>query len=653
MMQVICTKEQQLEANRRRWHSGKKFEYSISHKRKTNVTLVDGIKKFLAENYEVYLPHYYSDYRQDLAAIYKYDAYGEDLKDAYHQLAKLHYIIKDRNYSLGAAQITDERAAIETQPVMHLYSRNRLDQVWNFRKQHLIRSIYFHYIQEGLASGLFDNLLPVHITLTVPRDEKGEFQGQRFYGSRLLELFNSMRKTLFWKMATYGGEYGVETTGGGRRKKNEKEKKRKPGLHTHIHSFTLLHRTFQMPLDKEGRYKLPVKQMVEELRYALPPEEFVEVPKEGNNPYTRRKIKEKFLETFHNKRVTLNWFQNRLFNQWNELTNATQIWVEQLYCFKKNDAGEYITEYVPSNRPEDIRELLAEDEKEFFAEDEIYNQIEKGYAPELKKVRKKFRVDHTSSPEDYVAGVLECIKYHFKGDTFQDENGNYDYELMAEVLRETKGKRLYSRFGAFYANPDLNFSKDLHEDDEAEAMPADHQEDELMGKAANALQNIINPITFELAAPEDYCLALYKPEDRKHNSRYYQADPYTSREKDFSKFSFLSNQVPVSDILKAAMTNRIGSLYSKGNQETAYLSNMKQAIEKLRGYVGALDEERLTDQRRDCGFMNLTFSGKMRYLVEDYTYFLQLAGYEVTFIDPGDPIIREPDRAVSIQPKFL
>lgn len=64
------------------------------------------------------------------------------------------------------------------------------------------------------------------------------------------------------------------------------------------------------------------------------------------------------------------------------------------------------------------------------------------------------------SPKDgqdiFLAGVMECIKYHFEPMAMK-KDGTYDFDLICEILPAIKGKPLYRKFGAFHAS-----SKNAH-----------------------------------------------------------------------------------------------------------------------------------------------------------------------------------------------
>jgi hypothetical protein len=126
----------------------------------------------------------------------------------------------------------------------------------------------------------------------------------------------------------------------------------------------------------------------------------------------------------------------------------------------------------------------------------------------LKQVPVKQYIDpKTADINQYLSGVLECIKYHFKPDCIQIENGKYDMELIEDILNNTKNKRLYSRFGKFYNVKELNFNN-LEKEEETDVL-----EDELTTTSTDGVEErVINPITLEKCSKRtDYEIVISNP----------------------------------------------------------------------------------------------------------------------------------------------
>ncbi|KAB7728436.1 hypothetical protein F5984_18875 [Rudanella paleaurantiibacter] len=137
-------------------------------------------------------------------------------------------------------------------------------------------------------------------------------------------------------------------------------------------------------------------------------------------------------------------------------------------------------------------------------------------------VTKEYIRPGKSDINHYLSGVLECIKYHFKPDCIQTTDGQYDLELIDEILVNTKRLRMYSRFGAFYKCAELNFDNSALEpvvlptEDEL----TDDQPENITSSTAGVEERLINPFTEEPATLADYEVMIGKPS----YLRYYGTD---------------------------------------------------------------------------------------------------------------------------------
>lgn len=139
-------------------------------------------------------------------------------------------------------------------------------------------------------------------------------------------------------------------------------------------------------------------------------------------------------------------FREAISKHWKSLTGATETRVKTLYFNKKDESGRYIMELDNKNGEKKLVK------KEFFvdAEKRLINKMK--ISPEEKKEK---------ILEVYLRGILEGIKYHFKGsEVFED------IDELNNILENTAGKRLYSRFGKFYKEPALNFNRLLDNEGE-------------------------------------------------------------------------------------------------------------------------------------------------------------------------------------------
>nr|MBX2841479.1 protein rep [Flammeovirgaceae bacterium] len=294
--------------------------------------------------------------------------------------------------------------SIKYQPGVYLYSKHRLDFVWNFRKSQLVRNRYFNFLQHAMDQDnnlLHKHYIPVHLVLTVPHGA-GKFKGKDFYARELIETFTKLRKMRFFKQFIYAGEFGVEVKRG----------KKGNGLHIHIHSFLLQYPEFR----------------VNEVRKA--------------------------------------------FNEhWNKLTgNSTSysgISFETLYTVQHLPDGSKKKHYVKPGK---------------------------------------------SDLSHFTAGVLECIKYHFKPDCLEiEKGGKYDIELIKDILKNTKGLRMYNRIGQFYNEKALCFNHLQNEE---------LNDENINGDAAKAESKVVNPFNYQMANDEDFSYCIGKPDSWK----YYPKD---------------------------------------------------------------------------------------------------------------------------------
>lgn len=216
----------------------------------------------------------------------------------------------------------------------------------------------------------------MHLTLSVPHNETTGWRGQKFYASELMKEFNFMRKKPFWKKMVYAGEFGVELTKGDN------------GLHIHIHSMLLVHKSTQ------NRNELHKKILLAWNQQTATSGEFKPLEKERVESIVKG-----------NKRLTE--FDCMKLNA----TGATLIGLESLY--------------IKSEKP-----------KAGF----LYCQRSGFY--------KKY-VNAGDDFQKFMGGVMECIKYHFEPMAMK-KNGKVDFDLMREILPMIAGKPLYRKFGAFH-----------------------------------------------------------------------------------------------------------------------------------------------------------------------------------------------------------
>jgi hypothetical protein len=65
---------------------------------------------------------------------------------------------------------------------------------------------------------------------------------------------------------------------------------------------------------------------------------------------------------------------------------------------------------------------------------------------------------NSSEESDFMAGILECLKYHFEPVAFDKENGVYQFDLLREILPNIFRKPLYRKFGNLHGVAELNIN---------------------------------------------------------------------------------------------------------------------------------------------------------------------------------------------------
>jgi hypothetical protein len=398
-----------------RLRSNRSYSAKLSWKRKQTLELRSQIAEFIQANFDIDLPVSFSQFKKYADTIEPFSQAAQNCLE----LIRAYYNLGNFGESIGSLFL-DNSGNPEVFTNAHLFSKNRVDPVWNWKKSKLIRASYHRFLQE---TDIHEIYTPVHITLTLPHPG-GLYEGKKFYASELISQFNLLRKSDWWKQCVYAGEYGIEVTGG------------KNGLHIHLHSLAFLYNK-----DVKG-------------------------------------------------------FRSNLQEAWQYATGATQVWVESLYVYKKDASGQYITQM------KDASKLLTHEQS-----DGTYTSVPEGKVI----VRKKFYLQDekkailASDIEDkesaildlYTRAILECIKYHFKDDSMKLPDGNYNIFLLNEILQNTKGKRLYSRYGKFYKEQMLNFNK--------------IDSTEVSFNEANTTM-AINPHTFQEIPVEETQLVIFKPE---------------------------------------------------------------------------------------------------------------------------------------------
>lgn len=321
---------------------------------------------------------------------------GECRHEELVELARAYYTLRNSAPAVYALFRHKTNNHYLKQLVALACSSHRLDPVWNYKKSKLIRGLWYRFLQE---TKIHEHYQPMHLMLTVPH-KNGEWKGKAFYAREFIAAFNTLRKFPGWKRCMYGGEYGIEVT-----------RKGSSGLHIHLHSLVFQHKQ-PSRLNKS---------------WSIGPRDLV-------NRYVRM--------------------------MWRKLTGAQVTWYETLYVNRKDESGKYIMEETAEGIP------FLDKSGSYVDEAGQAHVIDTSL---IRGKRKKFYLDerepwfHALTAEEklkhYCDGVMECIKYHFKTDCFKGKAGTWDVELMREVLQHSRYLRMYSKYGAFYREQRLNYSR--------------------------------------------------------------------------------------------------------------------------------------------------------------------------------------------------
>lgn len=484
------------------------FEYILAKKKKKNLQLSFEIRKYIEDNTGYDIP-FDSQERKNLIKFLE----GNEQKEEAELIRLENYLKVGR--SLGATFLTPG-GDLTTYTVSHTYNKNRVCYIWNYVKERKVRHIYFKFIEQNIDA--LKKFIPVHLVLTVPRNKKGEYKDEKFYGHLLLKDFNRLRTLPFFDLYCYGGEYGLET----------KKGKTTPGLHTHLHSFSLI---YEKPnFDKIRKNARATAKEINRLLYFF----YLNYrDKLYNIDQIYPKKKDQAIQHLKKvaERIGTNpkFFQKVLIHFWQEVTGGHQVHVERLYTKKRNETGEILYNYKVSQ------------------EGTLMKEIQKEY------------LTKQSTPEKYAEAILECIKYHFKPDIFNDEFGNFDIPLIGKILAETKRKRLYSRFGAFYKIPELAIS-----------FKEDQTEEEMEVGDFNQVPDIIH----EKTSSGKYAYSMFCPGTRSHLPKWAKGVGKQSFETDLNIFTFLDIDEKIPEVFKTVCLN-------KDLRQTAYNIDLKITLKKV------------------------------------------------------------------------
>jgi hypothetical protein len=264
-------------------------------------------------------------------------------------------------------------------------------------------------------------------------------------------------------------------------------------------------------------------------------------------------------------------------SEWQRHTGAIKCWYETLYVHKRvNDQDKksaWICELDDQGRK------IWDDDRQEYKKKKFYLDNRYDWFREL-PAEEKF--------QQYVNGVLECIKYHFKYESFKTGKkvdgtnvDQWDIALIADVLKHSKNLRMYDKFGALYgvkrlslsyiekrAAEDLIQETDITEEEKghyepftakllkrlnlaAAPMPMPEGEEVLI--IDDGVENIImNPYTKKPAQRGEYVRVLAMPQFINHYSSQQLYKPIVSTEGHDVYFQ-IRHDVPIRRVIEAIM----------------------------------------------------------------------------------------------------
>lgn len=198
----------------------------------------------------------------------------------------------------------------------------------------------------------------------------------------------------------------------------------------------------------------------------------------------------------------VNYVREKVKNAWKRIVGNDSgydgIHYGSLFVYEKDEAGNRI--------PVENAYIMTSDEDPDQEIDGEW-QIDPSQEIDMGKFKKRY-IKYGDDLETWTQGVMECLKYHFKPGVLEKEDGTYDMELIMELLEHTKGDRMMSKFGQLHNHPGLSLTgKKATEEEEDEEL-----DNEMLGSAKAAQDNLINPFTDEIATPDDYIVIVTKPE---------------------------------------------------------------------------------------------------------------------------------------------
>jgi hypothetical protein len=229
--------------------------------------------------------------------------------------------------------------------------------------------------------------------------------------------------------------------------------------------------------------------------------------------------------------------------EWEKGTGALMCWYETLYIHKRateDKKSPWICE------TDDEGNKIWDEARQEFKKKKFYLDDRYEWFRDLPS-EEKF--------QQYVNGVLECIKYHFKYESFKTGKkvdgtnvDQWDIPLIADVLKHSKNLRMFDKFGKLYGEKRLSMS---YIEQEAEKEIESGMQS--IEPGSDGVENIIiNPYTNKPAEKGDYIRVLAMPQYLSYYSSQQNFRPFVDS-KNHDVYFKIKHDIPIKRVIEAIM----------------------------------------------------------------------------------------------------
>lgn len=221
---------------------------------------------------------------------------------------------------------------------------------------------------------------------------------------------------------------------------------------------------------------------------------------------------------FQSNDITVNAMREKVRQAWQRLVGGDDfVMVHYETLYYKDRENPRIVEHTTgeSTYGIEINEYdipIYSDDDDDYGGVQVMDYNDTGEVTKTTKYYDKVYINKHSTADEWIFGILECVKYHFKEDTAVIERtvkgrAVFDIDLIKDILNNTKNMRMYDRFGFLRKEPLLNFSR--LEKQKEEVVTEETGEDEGSASIANFEANLIDPFTLQPAEPGSYKVVYF------------------------------------------------------------------------------------------------------------------------------------------------